>query len=282
MHVMKRVVSSSKNNFLNDHQIKGNKVLPMAVAVTSIAERAMHLYQGYSLVSISDTQLFAGITINNEITTDLKVEELKTSTDNTVQLKCLLSTYNKQKKRCAPGYRCTVVLSSQRPVKPSRGTGFKIGSTLLSQYNTRSLYNGTTLFHGPTFQDVVGVLKVNSKSITVQCNKGNQIGATYNHAVMGQYNGTKDSIALDVVMQTFLIWARHERNVAALPTGAKTIEYYGSLVSGKDYYITLSGEDNMNSAKDATWNATFNVHDAAGYVYIRGSASVTLHDNLKY
>ena len=94
----------------------------MAVAVTSMAERAAHLYQGYSLVAISNTQLFAGITINNAITTELKVEELTESNDNQVQLKCTLSTYNHAKKRSAPGYRCTVILSNQKELEKLKRT----------------------------------------------------------------------------------------------------------------------------------------------------------------
>tara|TARA_B110000090_G_C13378462_1_gene444836 strand:+ start:390 stop:1190 length:801 start_codon:yes stop_codon:yes gene_type:complete len=266
----------------------------MAVAVTSIAERATRLYQGYSLVSILDTQLFAGITINNEITTELKIIELPASTDEKIQLKCTLSTYNHQKKRSAPGYRCTIVLSNKKPtIATLAGPAFQTGDLLSPgrasasfasvgiTNNTSNLYNGRVLFHGPTFQDVKGIVAVDANQITVKCRKGQMLKAS-RHAALGQYSGTEDSVTLDVVMQTFLIWARCERNVAALPTGATQIEYYGSLDEGKDYYITLTGDATMDSSKDATWNASFNVYDETGCVYVKGAASVTLHANLSY
>ena len=274
-HVLTRTVGASA--FLESHKIKGKKVLPLAVAVTSMAERATHLYQGYTLASIQDTQLFAGIAFNNRTTkTELSIEEMSTSTNELIELRCTLSIVDARSGRSKPGYRCTVLLSSGRDVAPPRGTGFTVTGTPLSQYNKRTLYNGTTLFHGHHFQDVESVLKSSSKGITVQCRKSASTG----NVEMGQYAGKKDSVTLDVVMQTFLIWARHERNVAALPTGAKSIEYFGDMKQGDEYFITL-GAENM-SIKDATWTATFNVHDASGYVYLRGEASVTLHENLAY
>ena len=274
-HVITRTVGSGA--FLDSHEIKGNRVLPLAVAVTSMAERTVRLYQGYSLSSIQDTQLFAGVTLNDRSTkTELSVEELPSTTDALVQVRCTLSTVDGKTGRSKPGYRCTVLLSSSRPERQPRGTGFNTNGAPMRKYNKRSLYDGITLFHGVHFQEVESVLRSSSNGITVQCRKSQPTG----NVDMGQYAGTKDSVTLDVVMQTFLIWARHERGCASLPSSAKSIEYFGDLKQNEEYYITLAAE-NMKP-KDSTWNATFNVHDKMGKVYLRGEAAVTLHSGLKY
>jgi hypothetical protein len=145
------------------------------------------------------------------------------------------------------------------------------------QYRLLSVTYFQTLFHGPVFQEVEEVVRSSPAGIMVKCRKRSPAGS---FDELGQYAGKEDSVALDVVMQTFLIWARHERGCAALPTGCKHLEYYGALKKNEVYYTTLAAD--QMSMQDATWNAHFNVHDKAGNVFIRGTAAVTLHENLTY
>ena len=280
-NVLTRVIERNGGApFLESHQIKGKRVLPLAVATTSMAERALSLYQGYRVSSIQDTVLFTGMTMDQTTTTELSVEEIPQSRGgkdgDDVHVKCKLSIVD-ARGRSRPGYQCLVVLTSKRAegISP-RLTGVSTTGSI-AKYNQRTLYNGTTLFHGPVFQEVEEVVRSSPAGIMVKCRKRSSVGS---FRELGQYAGKEDSIALDVVMQTFLIWARHERGCAALPTGCKHIEYFGTLKENQEYFTSLSA-DKM-SMQDATWNAKFNVHDKAGHIFIRGVATVTLHEGLTY
>ena len=280
-NVLTRVIERNGGApFLESHQIKGKRVLPLAVATTSMAERALSLYQGYRVSSIQDTVLFTGMTMDQTTTTELSVEEIPQSRGgkdgDDVHVKCKLSIVD-ARGRSRPGYQCMVVLTSKRAegISP-RLTGVTTTGSI-TKYNQRTLYNGTTLFHGPVFQEVEEVVRSSPAGIMVKCRKRSSVGSFHE---LGQYAGKEDSIALDVVMQTFLIWARHERGCAALPTGCKHIEYFGTLKENQEYFTSLSA-DKM-SMQDATWNAKFNVHDKAGHIFIRGVATVTLREGLTY
>ena len=122
---------------------------------------------------------------------------------------------------------------------------------------------------------------MSSSGITIKCRKDPQ------PELLGQYGGSNsagflDSVTLDGVMQAFLVWARDQRGVAALPTSASAIQFLGKVPDGAEYYISLNAHPSTSTVTDSVWKADFSVQDGRGTTFAQGSAAVTLNDNLKY
>merc|ERR1719231_1245202 len=287
-HTLTKALRPSLNGFLDSHQIQQKRVVPLAVAACSMAESARGLYQGYRVKSIVDVNVFAGVKLdsNRDTTTIITLEEdEQKSSDALVHVNCTLSTLNQKRGRALPAYKCSVLLTSERLDKSTNSGSVVQVPNLDDQYtrcsNSKSMYDGTTLFHGPHFQMLEKVLNVSSSGITIKCRKDPQ------PELLGQYGGSNtggflDSVTLDGVMQAFLVWARDQRGVAALPTSASVVEFLGKIPDGSEYYISLNAHPSISTASDSVWNAGFSVQDGRGMIFAQGSASVTLNSSLKY
>jgi hypothetical protein len=288
-HTLTKALRPSLNGFLDSHQIQQKRVVPLAVAACSMAESARGLYQGYRVQSIDDVKVFAGVKLDAhaDTTTVISLEEdEKTSTDALVRVKCTLSTLNPKSGRALPAYKCSVLLTSARAdEKDGNSTSIARRPNLQderTQWATaRSMYDGTTLFHGRHFQMLEKVLNVSSAGITIQCKKDPQ------PELLGQYSGSNtagllDSVTLDGVMQAFLVWARDQRGCAALPTSASSVEFLRKVPDGAEYFISLDADASLSTASDSVWKAGYTVHDARGTTFARGRAAVTLNESLKF
>jgi acyl carrier protein len=288
-HTLTKALRPSLNGFLDSHQIQQKRVVPLAVAACSMAESARGLYQGYRVQSIDDVKVFAGVKLDAhaDTTTVISLEEdEKTSTDALVRVKCTLSTLNPKSGRALPAYKCSVLLTSARAdERDGNSTSIARRPNLQderTQWATaRSMYDGTTLFHGRHFQMLEKVLNVSSAGITIQCKKDPQ------PELLGQYSGSNtagllDSVTLDGVMQAFLVWARDQRGCAALPTSASSVEFLRKVPDGAEYFISLDADASLSTASDSVWKAGYTVHDARGTTFARGRAAVTLNESLKF
>jgi acyl carrier protein len=288
-HKLTKVLQPSLNGFLDSHQIQQKRVVPLAVAACSMAESARGLYQGYRVKSVDDVKVFAGVKLDAHADTTTVVtleEDEKTSTDALVRVKCTLSTLNPKNGRALPAYKCSVLLTSVRADETDDSTTAVARRPNLQDERTRwtsarSMYDGTTLFHGRHFQMLEKVLNVSSAGITIQCKKDPR------PELLGQYGGSNtagllDSVTLDGVMQAFLVWARDQRGYAALPTSASSVEFLRKVPDGAEYFISLVADASTSTASDSVWNAGYTVHDARGTTFARGRAAVTLNPTLKF
>jgi len=287
-HTLTKVIQPSRNSFLDSHMIQQKRVVPLAVAACSMAESARGLYQGYRVKSIDDVKVFAGIKLESHADTTTRIvleEDEKTSTDSLVRIKCTLSTVNPKSGRALPAYKCSVYLTSERLNSESQSTALARRPNLEDEgtrwTSAASMYDGTTLFHGPHFQMLEKVLNVSRSGITIKCRKDPR------PELLGQYGGSNtvgmlDSVTLDGVMQAYLVWARDQRGCAALPTSASSVEFLRKIPDGAEYFISVNADASTSTASDSVWNAGYTVHDANGVAFARGFAAVTLNESLKF
>ena len=198
--------------------LPGRRIVFMGDSLAKQAYIAFGCLLSSGVQSIDDVKVFAGVKLDAhaDTTTVISLEEdEKTSTDALVRVKCTLSTLNPKSGRALPAYKCSVLLTSARAdERDGNSTSIARRPNLQderTQWATaRSMYDGTTLFHGRHFQMLEKVLNVSSAGITIQCKKDPQ------PELLGQDSGSNtagllDSVTLDGVMQAFLVWARDQR-----------------------------------------------------------------------
>jgi hypothetical protein len=281
-HVIKRTIRGRNNNeFLNSHMLHGRKVLPMTVACGYMISSAMNLYPGFHLSSISNCQLYKGIVVDEDVNTQLIVENVSRNNSGTISLDANMKA-GKANGRLSPAYRATIVLSDKKLSSHEKLRDIDIREDRSSSLSHHDLYNGKTLFHGDHFQGITKVLNVSNDRLTAQC-----VGASLSAKAAGQFNQARingvDSFSADVALQSMLVWARVLKGAAALPNHAEKMEFFSPIPQNKEYFTTVVPIPEKLSKGSSKMSANVFMHDEEGNIYIKGSnLEVVVHKQLHF
>lgn len=284
-HVVNRTIRGRGNAFLKSHMLHGRKVLPMTVACGYLISSAMNLYPGYHLSSISNCQLYKGIIVDQDIRTQLTIENVSQDSSGTISLDANLKA-GQANGRLAPAYRATIVLSEKKvnTFGSITTSDIDLRDDRSSALSSHDLYNGKTLFHGDHFRGITKVLNVSSDRLTAQC-----VGANLSAADAGQFNQARingvDSFSADVALQSMLVWARVLQSAAALPNHAEKMEFFSAIPRNKEYFTTVVPAQGRHFSKGSMskMNADVFMHDKEGNVYVKGSnLEVVVHKQLHF
>merc|ERR1711988_392182 len=282
MGVNRTIRARNNNRFLNSHMLHGRKVLPMTVACGYLISSSMNLYPGYYLSSISNCQLYKGIIVDEDIRTQLIIENVSRDNSGTISLDANLKA-GKANGRLAPAYRATIVLSNTKLSSHVKISDIDLREDRSSSLGRHDLYNGKTLFHGDHFQGITKVLNVSTDRLTAQC-----IGANLDAEEAGQFNKARingvDSFSADVALQSMLVWARVLQGAAALPNHAEKMEFFSAIPRNKEYFTTVvPAKGNISKVSMSKMNANVFMHDKEGNVYVKGSnLEVVVHKQLHF
>jgi len=264
------------NPFLVDHRIQGKNVLPMTVAVGYLAHLAKGLYAGHYLWAVEDAQLFKGVTIDQAVDCQVSIVE-KNEEDGKIKVEAVLKSSGNGK--WVPAYQAIIVLGSKpRPGMVLNSQDMNLEADPATEKSAASVYNGTTLFHGPAFQGIEHVLNYNDKRFTAKCRSVPLSGAQRGDFTT---DAPQDPFVADISFQAMLVWARMLRNSGALPNNIERFDFHKEIPAGTSYYTTIE-PSTSGGLPDRIWKCKFSMHDEQGEVFLSGRSSVVLNKNLKF
>lgn len=236
-------INTREHIYLDDHKFDGIPVMPMAVALELMLEGARSLFPDRKVIKVSNLDIPAGIVFHTEQKNFVVEAKPERGQDGVVSLQ-LISTGASPKTH----FRCKAQLSAAPNVAPDSWQTQDettipktIGacSKLASEANVPQpgdVY-GKWLFHGPIFQGITDVKHLAEDGI-----EGNVVGAKPADCITSADSSgwNIDPVLLDSSMQLAGIWARYYRDVTVLPTGFKTMHFFGPMPKRASAQIFLN------------------------------------------
>jgi len=166
------------NDVVNDHVIRGNKVVPFTVVLHRVRELISNLHPGWRHIEVQDARVLKGLSGGH---VKWKLEIVKMSGQ---KLKCTLVDETNQ------GLAYRMIVSNEK-TKKTTDFSFDTITTMDDSVNSnmKSFYEIGTLFHGPRFQIIEQILRVDSDSLVAKCRGSSDTG-----------------ICLDVALQLMLVY----------------------------------------------------------------------------
>jgi trans-AT polyketide synthase/acyltransferase/oxidoreductase domain-containing protein len=251
-----RMLRVEANPFLRDHVIEGTPVLPAACAAVWMANACQQSRPGYRFASLSNFRVLKGIVCDAGLADRhvLEMTEREVTDEAAAYSVQVSSTTPGQKTRYH--YRGDVRLVRAVPAAPPPR---RVDLRSDDRFDAQSPYGDGTLFHGPAFQAITRVLRIDARSISVECRHPEPGAGT-----LGQFPALAfDPIWADVQYQCVGLWARHQLQAAALPTNCQRYEWYAAPPAGTAVYATATIEQQTAFAV----LASIVLHDAAGRVF---------------
>lgn len=225
-------INTREHLYLDDHKFDGIPVMPMAVALELMLEGARSLFPERKIIKVSNLDIPAGIVFHTEQKNFVVEARPEHGEDGVVSLQ-LISTGAGRKTH----FRCKAQLSATPNVPPDSWQtqdettipkAIGACSKLASEANVPQpgdVY-GKWLFHGPIFQGITDVKHLAEDGI-----EGNVVGAKPADCITSADSSgwNIDPVLLDSSMQLAGIWARYYRDVTVLPTGFKTMHFFGPM-----------------------------------------------------
>ena len=283
-----------ENPFLQSHVIQGRPVVPMTCAMGRIAATATELFHGWHCVDVRDFRLYQGISFaEHQIAVEARLKlkiKLPESLQDDLVADAMLSVLDEQSSKWRPAYAAKVVLSatalppSFAPIHDSVRAYTAAGNNdrlfLTSPQVLSDLYDGTTLFHGPDFQGIHGVLHCDSSSVVCVCR---DVPLTPRDC--GQFRslaGLLNPFAADMALQSMLVWARVQHNQAALPTAGSSFQFFSEVPAASEgpFFVVLEVQQGQRAAQVV---GTCTAYRADGSVIFKGTdLVVTLSPSMMF
>jgi len=259
------------NPFLADHTIGQDPVLPLIAAVSWMVDSCAGLYPGYFLHSVENARVFKGVIFSSDITEknfDLEIRELeKNEMKGVVRFDVKVSSAGPGKK---PVFHYgSQVLLSREPAAPSV---MPVPAPLQTE-EAVSYYSNGTLFHGPVFRNIRGLVEISAERLVLRC-RAPQIPEKTRGRLAGELFNI---FAEDACLQALLVWVRHFHKAGSLPLNIGKAEFFKPIGFESDFLVTLTPE----VSRASKFTATVIAHAPTGDVYSRFSgAEVTISKNL--
>nr|A0A1B3PEI6.1 RecName: Full=Polyunsaturated fatty acid synthase subunit A; Short=PUFAs-A [Thraustochytrium sp. ATCC 26185]AOG21004.1 polyunsaturated fatty acid synthase subunit A [Thraustochytrium sp. ATCC 26185] len=267
-----RKISAKSNAFLDDHVIQGRRVLPMTLAIGSLAETCLGLFPGYSLWAIDDAQLFKGVTVDGDVNCEIALTPSEGQAGR-VNVQATLKTFSSGK--LVPAYRAVVVLSSQGA--PPANATMQPPSLSADPAAQSAVYDGKTLFHGPAFRGIDEVLSCSKSQLVAKCRA--VPGSDAARAEFATDTDAHDPFVNDLAFQAMLVWVRRTLGQAALPNSIQRIVQHRPVPQDKPFYITLRSNQ---AGGHSQHKHALQFHNEQGDLFIDVQASVIATDSLAF
>lgn len=237
-------VETKDHVYLDDHKFDGIPVMPMAVALELMIEGAKSVYPNRGVVKVSNLDIPAGIVFHGDHKKFIVEAKPERGTDGLVSVQLISLTGNTKKTH----FHCKVQMSATPNAAPDvwntkdeTAIPQLIGpcSKLASERNVPQpgdVY-GKWLFHGPIFQGIKEVMHLAEDGIAGKVNGARPVDCVKS-ADTSVWN--IDPVLLDSSMQLAGIWARFYRDVTVLPTGFKSMHFFGPMPMNATAQIFLN------------------------------------------
>lgn len=228
-----RRLSLSANPFLADHVIGGRAVLPTVCAVAWMANVSEQLYPGYYVQRVSDYRVLKGIVFDEGLAEEHILELEVKHSDVGLHCDALIRSQGGNG-RPRYHYRAQIALrrANQQAEPPIKGLPDLSGTEVIAG---RALYEDGTLFHGPSFQGIDSILRMDEEGLTMRCYL-----PRLPWEMQGQfYAQTFNPFVVDAQLQSLLVWSRHYLGAAGLPLRIAGGTLYRPLHFDEVTYVTM-------------------------------------------
>ncbi|GGP99595.1 type I polyketide synthase [Shewanella ulleungensis] len=235
-----RVLQRNELEFVNDHRIAGNPVLPTVCAIQWMRETAQTLC--HMPVSIADYKLLKGVIFDTDQAHLLQLQLTQTDTG----LSALISScvLNEPDTTMKPQYQATLVVNDA--LTPTAVAQSPLSATMLQQLAQmptiqagNTLYQNGTLFHGPRLQGIKKVLSFDDEQLVCQVKLPLIDLADCPGFAPSSVAGGSQLFAEDLLLQAMLVWARLKYDAASLPSSMGQFITVAPFVGGDQGYIQL-------------------------------------------
>ena len=229
---LRKTVKPEENPFLADHVIGGHPVMPFVTGIAWITNAAEQLFPTYRLVQSQQSKLFNGIIFNGKqadtYTLDLQVTE---QDEQHVRLSGKVRSQDERGRR-RYHYGSEVLLSASGPEAPS----YNLPDFPDEPLKTReTLYTEGSLFHGPAYQGIEALWRMNEQELWYTCRLPEPDERT-----QGQFPlRTSKTFATDAMCQGFLVWAYHHLGTSCLPASLGQMTIYEPLPFDEAFWVHL-------------------------------------------
>lgn len=260
---MRRRMTVEENPFLLDHAIAGSPVLPATCALSWMIDSCEQLYPGYRFFAAQDFKILKGITFNESLPSEfiLDVEEISKTNAQQITFNTKISSKNANGK-IFYHFSAQIQLLLKIPTIPIYDA-LNLELDNIITLTGKSFYqNGeTTLFHGPSFQEIQKVLNITTEKITTQC-----LWEQISDKQQGQFPVQwVNPYTTDLSMHALWVWTQHFHQEGCLPGQVAKYEQFATTPPNEPFYVSC--EVKAKTPSSAT--ADFIIHNREGQVYSR-------------
>ncbi len=260
-HIRRRL-SLEANPFLQDHRIGGKPVLPATCAASWIIHSSEQLYPGFTFSSLDDYRVLKGIvfddTLADEYVLDLK--ETSKSIEEGIHFEAMIWSKN-QRGRSLYHYTMRLRLLRNLPPAPLVSLGDFAPLPGSQPRAGQEFYRDGTLFHGPSFQGVDQVVRVDDAGVLMRC----RLPALEERA-QGQFPvQTTNPYLLDAIVQCLLIWSQSYYHAPCLPSSLEAFEQFRPMQFGQNLYVSM----HVRSHSHTSVVGDIRVQDQSGRLFVR-------------
>lgn len=215
--------------YLNDHKFNQVPVMPMAVALELMAEAACSVYPGYSLSSVENLDIPAGITFEGgakELTVVVRNRQGTTNgaqSDHVGVSTAVTTGGANGRVHFKAKIELTRSLNGRNGASSEALAEFPALRNPERRLPTVDEIYGKLMFHGPLMQGICQVTELGEDGIS------GVLRSSDIKSCVASANGDNwiiDPILLDSAMQLAGIWARHYHDIMVLPTGFTRLRLY--------------------------------------------------------
>ncbi|MBX9253647.1 SDR family NAD(P)-dependent oxidoreductase [Desmonostoc muscorum CCALA 125] len=258
---IRRQMTLEANPFLHDHTIAGSPVLPATCAMTWIINACEQLYPGYRLFNYQDFKVLKGITFNESLAKEhiLEIEEISKVNHEKIELKAKIWSKNPEGKI---HYHFSAQLNLQRqiPIAPTYESLNLEPDNIITATGKAFYQNGgTTLFHGPAFQEIKRVLNITPEKITTEC-----LWPELSPEQQGQFPVQwVNPYTTDLSMHALWVWTQHFHQEGCLPGKVEKFEQFAAIPHNETFYVSCE----VKAKTPSSAIANFIIHDRHGKIY---------------
>ncbi|MEA4908004.1 MAG: polyketide synthase dehydratase domain-containing protein, partial [Anaerolineaceae bacterium] len=258
-----RRLSAQDNPFLLDHTIGENPVLPATCAAAWMINSCEQLYPGYTFFSINQFRVLKGLVFDANLPDEfvLEVKETSKADHDQVSLDAVIWSKNSRDRTF---YHYTSQIDLRREIPPAPQVEPIQASPMAQATPGASLYQDGTLFHGPAFQGVQQVERIDPDGLSMRCSLA-QVPVSR----QGQFPvATSNPYIYDAIVQCLLIWTQHFSQAPCLPSSLQSMQQYLPLSFDRPYQVEMK----IRSASENSAVADIDVLDPQGrlHVHIQG------------
>ena len=222
---IRRRLSLDTNPLLADHMVGIHAVLPAMLAASWCAEGAAQSAPGWSVLAVEKLVVHSGIVFDAAPVGDFTLDLRETAREAGVIHAEARISGGLDGTPARPRYRAEIVLATQRAAAPQHA----IDTAERQPFDGAQLYDEGALFHGPQFQGITRVLRIDDAGLVMHC----QVPEVTAEA-RGQFGGRAlDGLLADVLYQGLVAWVRRVRGVASLPLAVARITLYDARADGQ-------------------------------------------------
>ncbi|HAE05670.1 MAG TPA: polyketide synthase [Richelia sp.] len=261
-YTIRRQLKLSANPFLHDHVIAGNPVLPATCAVSWISDTCEKIYPGHKAFSCREFKVLKGITFNETLASEyfLDLQEIAKSADkHEVKFQGKIWSKNPQGK---PIYHFSANIILLRDIPPApiyQRLNLSLDNIITLTGKDFYQKGVSSLFHGPSFQQIKRVINRDQTKITTEC-----FWQEISKQQQGQFPAYWiNGFTTDLSTHGLWLWLSYFHQQICLPGGLSRYEQFEQIPDHTNFYVSCE----ITSKTVTGVSADFYIHDEKGKLY---------------